>query len=133
MDLVHASFESRSEFFHAPRTSLTPAQRETLDIVRKESPPLIDQIFDDWEKLGKIMAVHSHTLQRRWRKRAVGERKRVLLKAWDGMCPMHRPGLYYLSLLVAIFLNKSPILHEVVGRQSLPQNGNADSVRFHRL
>ena len=69
----------------------TSAHDGILQTVQKKSPALASQIFDAWEKLKKIMAVHSDTLQRRWLKRTVDKRKKLLLEAWPGMCPGHRP------------------------------------------
>ncbi|KAL8645853.1 MAG: hypothetical protein Q9226_007111 [Calogaya cf. arnoldii] len=53
--------------------------------------PLVDQIFDDWSRLQAITRIHGEALARRWTKRIVPKRKKVLLEAWPDMNPAHRP------------------------------------------
>lgn len=52
---------------------------------------LVDDIFDDWGKLRLITNAYSGVLVKRWIKRTVPKRKKILLDAWPGMNPAHRP------------------------------------------
>ncbi|KAI4263618.1 MAG: hypothetical protein L6R42_001242 [Xanthoria sp. 1 TBL-2021] len=52
---------------------------------------LVDDIFDDWGKLRVITNAYSGALAKRWTKRTVPKRKKILLDAWPGMNPAHRP------------------------------------------
>ncbi|KAL8853006.1 MAG: hypothetical protein Q9221_002154 [Calogaya cf. arnoldii] len=52
---------------------------------------LVDDIFDDWGKLRTTTRLHGEALARRWTKRTVPKRKKILLGAWPGINPLHRP------------------------------------------
>lgn len=52
---------------------------------------MVDNIFVHWDKLRMITNAHTGALEKRWAKRNVLNRKKVLLDAWPGMNPMHRP------------------------------------------
>ncbi|KAL8938608.1 MAG: hypothetical protein Q9216_003801 [Gyalolechia sp. 2 TL-2023] len=52
---------------------------------------LVDQIFRDWQKVRAIFNAYSEALHKRWTKRNITKRKSLLLEAWPGMNPMHRP------------------------------------------
>lgn len=75
-------------------TAMTTERSEfhkTVPRVQQEAPILVRGIFSDWERLTTIADTHSHSINKRWTKRTVEKRKTLLLEAWPGMCPMHRP------------------------------------------
>ncbi|KAL8693897.1 MAG: hypothetical protein Q9218_001362 [Villophora microphyllina] len=64
---------------------------KVLPRVRRNAPVLVSGIFGDWERLKAIANAHLQSLTKRWTKRTVEKRKALLLEAWPGMNPMHRP------------------------------------------
>ncbi|KAL8678420.1 MAG: hypothetical protein Q9186_005228 [Xanthomendoza sp. 1 TL-2023] len=52
---------------------------------------LVRSIFDDWERLRRITTTYADLLEKRWTKRVSTSKRNVLLNAWPGMNPMHRP------------------------------------------
>ncbi|KAL8688951.1 MAG: hypothetical protein Q9224_004760 [Gallowayella concinna] len=52
---------------------------------------LVGSIFDDWEKLRMIIITYGDLLEKRWTKRVSTSKRKVLLDAWPGMNPVHRP------------------------------------------
>lgn len=77
-------------------TSSNSEHSKTHQIVKDIAPILVNQIFDDWEKLRIIVPRYLTALQHRWAKRTVEKRKKVLLDAWPGMSPGHRPDFHAL-------------------------------------
>lgn len=52
---------------------------------------LVNDIFAYWEQLQFLAGSYSEVLDRRWGKKTVQKRKAILLEAWPGMNPRHRP------------------------------------------
>ncbi|KXT16820.1 hypothetical protein AC579_6795 [Pseudocercospora musae] len=48
-------------------------------------------IFKDWTQLNAIIKRFEATIQKRWMKKSVKQRREILLKAWPGMSATHRP------------------------------------------
>ncbi|EME89540.1 uncharacterized protein MYCFIDRAFT_86406 [Pseudocercospora fijiensis CIRAD86] len=48
-------------------------------------------IFKDWTQLNAIIKRFEATIQKRWMKKSVKQRREILLKAWPGMSQTHRP------------------------------------------
>ncbi|PPJ59583.1 hypothetical protein CBER1_01153 [Cercospora berteroae] len=48
-------------------------------------------IFKDWTKLNAIVKRYEGTIQKRWIKKSVTQRRRILLGAWPNMSAGHRP------------------------------------------
>ncbi|KPI41029.1 uncharacterized protein AB675_8031 [Cyphellophora attinorum] len=64
----------------------------TLKEVKLKSSALSKSIFQNWRLLNSILQRHEAVIQKRWRKRSVEQRRKVLLSAWDGPMPSnHRP------------------------------------------
>ena len=61
-----------------------------LQVVQAKTPSLINEIFDAFEKL-QLRSKYLHTIRKRWMKRNVNKREHLLLEAWPGMAPQHRP------------------------------------------
>ncbi|PNP44481.1 hypothetical protein TGAMA5MH_03786 [Trichoderma gamsii] len=59
--------------------------------VRAEAKERATAIFDNYELLNGILIRHESTIQRRWTKKNRQQRINILLKAWPGMTPNHRP------------------------------------------
>ncbi|KAL7903771.1 hypothetical protein GGI35DRAFT_472872 [Trichoderma velutinum] len=59
--------------------------------VRAEAKERATAIFDNYELLKAILLRHESTIQRRWTKKSRQQRINILLKAWPGMTPNHRP------------------------------------------
>ena len=59
--------------------------------VRLKAFNLSNDIFDDWVTLFQILTRHENVIRHRWGKKSREQRKRLLLKAWPNMTPMHRP------------------------------------------
>lgn len=51
------------------------------------------RIFSAWAKLNKILQGRESALRKRWMKKSVDQRKKILLKAWPEMPAKHRPDL----------------------------------------
>lgn len=63
----------------------------TVDEVNVLSQTTLDALFEAWTQLRSIMAQHETTLNKRWLKRTINQRKEILSRAWPRMPPMHRP------------------------------------------
>ena len=59
--------------------------------MRRKAPLVVKSILDDWETLQSVRGAISETLTRRWMKKTIEKRKKILLKAWPGMNAVHRP------------------------------------------
>ncbi len=88
---LHSRAEHAVENLLCPYHELVTAYAKTLDIVRKKAPRLVSGIFDDWEKLKYVSHAYSNVLQRRWAKKTVDKRRKILLDAWPSLSPEHRP------------------------------------------
>lgn len=61
-------------------------------LTRAESAQeLVDDIFDNWSKLRVFTYAHGEALAKRWTKRTVPKRKKIILEAWPGINLAHRP------------------------------------------
>ena len=63
----------------------------TVDEVRKESTQRSRRLFELWNKLHNILLQHEDTLRKRWVKKSLPQRKKILLTAWPNMASTHRP------------------------------------------
>ncbi|KAL8918021.1 MAG: hypothetical protein Q9208_007619 [Pyrenodesmia sp. 3 TL-2023] len=63
----------------------------TFTEVKTLSSTTLDALFEAWTQLKSIMTHHGPTLNKRWLKRTINQRKETLSKAWPGMPAMHRP------------------------------------------
>lgn len=52
------------------------------------------KIFKDYSTLNQILARHEATIQRRWMKKTLAQRLKVLLHAWSDMAVVHRPDFH---------------------------------------
>lgn len=55
-------------------------------------------LLKDWRSLRDIISRHELTIQKRWVKKSKAQRLKVLLDAWPGMPPHHRPDFWALRL-----------------------------------
>ncbi|TKX27448.1 hypothetical protein C1H76_0285 [Elsinoe australis] len=66
---------------------------ESVEAVRKEASSRSQQIWKNWHLLNDILARHEATVQKRWRKKSIQARQKLLLSAWPDKPPSHRPDL----------------------------------------
>ncbi|KAM0246503.1 hypothetical protein ACHAQJ_010185 [Trichoderma viride] len=59
--------------------------------VRAEAKTRATAIFHNYELLNGILSRHESTIQKRWTKKSRQQKTSILLKAWPGMPPNHRP------------------------------------------
>ncbi|KAL9023137.1 MAG: hypothetical protein Q9180_008374, partial [Flavoplaca navasiana] len=52
---------------------------------------MVDDIYENWAKLRVVTQMYGRVLAKRWTKRIVPKRQKILLEAWPGMNPKHRP------------------------------------------
>lgn len=52
---------------------------------------LVDDIYTNWGKLRVVTQTYGRVLAKRWTKRTVPKREKILLEAWPGMNSKHRP------------------------------------------
>ncbi|TPX16058.1 uncharacterized protein E0L32_000392 [Thyridium curvatum] len=61
--------------------------------VEAQARPLAESIFRDWEVLKAVVERHEERLLERWRGLKRKKRRDMLLAAWPGMAPQHRPDI----------------------------------------
>ncbi|KAL8778942.1 MAG: hypothetical protein Q9213_007177 [Squamulea squamosa] len=78
---------------HKSINTISPTDSEIQKefMLAKSVQDVVDSVFDKWSKSRAIWSTHRHTLVRRWTKRTISKRKSLLLQAWPGMSPVHRP------------------------------------------
>ena len=59
--------------------------------VRAKAPRRVKQIFTDWSFLSTVIQTHEALIRKRWQKKSVAHRKKILLSAWPDMPQHHRP------------------------------------------
>ena len=81
------------------------SREEILQFITAEAPPpawrvrrvagqvseMSCRIYGNYNQLQAIVTRHGETIQRRWNKKSTAQRQKVLLDAWPGMPPKHRP------------------------------------------
>jgi hypothetical protein len=68
-----------------------PKSFPTAKKVRQEARDRSENIFTDWTTLHKILERHEEVFRKRWMKKTMEQRKRILLAAWPNMSSTHRP------------------------------------------
>lgn len=63
----------------------------TANEVQEEARGRVDDIFSNLDVLRRILDRHEGVIQKRWLKKTKAQRQKILLSAWPGMCPNHRP------------------------------------------
>ncbi|KAI1139329.1 hypothetical protein F5Y05DRAFT_424959 [Hypoxylon sp. FL0543] len=64
---------------------------QSLASVRHEAKETSTNIFTSYHMLHEIIIRHEATIRKRWAKKTKQQRLKILLSAWPGMAPMHRP------------------------------------------
>jgi hypothetical protein len=81
-----ASRDAEQAVFEVPEQ-----HADSMNNIKVTAPGLVNKIFDDWEKLGAFFANNETTIARRWKKKSVDKRKKILLEAWPEISLKHRP------------------------------------------
>lgn len=68
-----------------------PHDGRTITTARREAPPKVQRIFDNFARLEKVVGAHATKLSNRWMKKSGQKRKKLLLEAWPDMSQAHRP------------------------------------------
>ncbi|KAL8649796.1 MAG: hypothetical protein Q9210_004186 [Variospora velana] len=63
----------------------------TFQEVAASTHTTLDVLFEAWSQLRGIMAQHQTTVNKRWLKKTIDQRKAILSTAWPEMPTMHRP------------------------------------------
>lgn len=69
----------------------------TVDEAVEDAKDLVTGLFEDWVRLGNIINTHGKAVQKRWSKKTLEQRKKILLAAWPGMTEKHRPDIASLA------------------------------------
>ena len=69
-----------------------PSMLTAKEVVTKARPQS-QAIVDHWNQLNGIIARHEATIQKRWMKKTVPQRKSILLESWPEMAASHRPDI----------------------------------------
>lgn len=86
--------EPTAQEFKAALLDISSEHQKILKLVQSTAPAIVNDIFDKWERLKTLSEIFMDTLEKRWRKRTTEKRKNVLLNAWPGMHPTHRPDFH---------------------------------------
>jgi len=65
--------------------------RMTTEEIKVHALRFSTSILSDWTKLNAILKRFETTIQKRWLKKGVKQRREVLLKGWPDMATGHRP------------------------------------------
>ena len=68
-----------------------PSSYPTAEEVCNEALPRARSIFSDWTLLNCIIERYESAIRKRWLRKTREQRKTILLAAWPGMSPTHRP------------------------------------------
>ena len=68
-----------------------PDGGRTITTVRREAHLKVQQIWDNFAQLEKLVGAYATTISSRWMKKTASKRKKLLLEAWPGMSQAHRP------------------------------------------
>lgn len=86
------SFERYASQLSELRSMPSPEDDAIMQEIQAEAPQRSQNIFRNYHILKSFMAIHGSTLQYRWtRNRNKEKRSKLLLEAWPGMAPRHRP------------------------------------------
>lgn len=69
----------------------------TITRAKRQSKRYSSKILGSWAKLNSILQGRESMLHKRWTKKTVEQRKKILLEAWPGMPVRHRPDLEILA------------------------------------
>ncbi|TAQ88807.1 hypothetical protein B7494_g2891 [Chlorociboria aeruginascens] len=58
------------------------AALEAIALIKRDSPQRVALLFSKWERLRAVYGKHKDTLKRRWEKKSIEKRKRILNEAW---------------------------------------------------
>ncbi|KAL8877575.1 MAG: hypothetical protein Q9198_004432 [Flavoplaca austrocitrina] len=74
-------------------TTVSSEDSQSKKILRRaeNAQTLVDDIYTNWGKLRAVIQTYGRVLAKRWTKRIVSKREKILLEAWPGMNPKHRP------------------------------------------
>ncbi|MCJ1405640.1 hypothetical protein MMC11_008869 [Xylographa trunciseda] len=85
-------WDNPQNFFDSiPGNLPQPSSFPSASDVKREARACSRHIFASWETLHAILERHEALIRRRWVKKSQEQRKKVLLSAWPGMSPGHRP------------------------------------------
>lgn len=101
---------------YSRKTSLIVPPLPTFAAVKREATLRSHNIFNSWNQLHNILLHHEETLRKRWLKKSVAQRKRVLLEAWPDMAVKHRPDF---QILGKNTLNGDPLSNHVFRKEFL--------------
>ena len=87
----NAIFDPRKAY--EPASGQLPPDSTTIYEMKEMVYSRSKKLFDDWATLNKILQRHEGILRKRWPKKTMEQRKKVLLAAWPSMPLSHRPGL----------------------------------------
>ncbi|KAI4113982.1 MAG: hypothetical protein LQ338_008082 [Usnochroma carphineum] len=62
--------------------------------VRDETKKRVDSIFAERRRLVHLLSLHAEAVHKRWQKKSIEQRKKVLLTAWPSMPDTHRPDIH---------------------------------------
>ena len=71
---------------------LWPTLSDYAELKREASERAL-RIFGDWNGLHDILERHENTFRRRWTRKTIDQRKKILLAAWPDMPAAHRPDI----------------------------------------
>lgn len=96
MDTFGDNSQSTDDFYSDPSNFFNAIGRPTPKLpsaadVRAEAKERATAIFNNYELLNGIISRHESTIRKRWTKKPRQQRINILLKAWPGMPPNHRP------------------------------------------
>lgn len=75
-----------------PFTSF-PGYKPEAD-VKREAKAFMEVISSEWNYLRAILASYEQLLHKRWKKKNVEQRKKIILQSWPDIPSMHRPDFY---------------------------------------
>ncbi|KAL8897647.1 MAG: hypothetical protein Q9192_002477 [Flavoplaca navasiana] len=73
--------------------TVSSEEADSKKILRRaeNAQTLADDVYTNWGKLRVVTQTYGRVLAKRWTKRTVSKREKILLEAWPGMNPKHRP------------------------------------------
>ncbi|OJJ45552.1 hypothetical protein ASPZODRAFT_143444 [Penicilliopsis zonata CBS 506.65] len=87
-----------TELFTDPRRMVRQAGEAKINItpmtaedVEKAATGMAQSVLEHWKKLGNILDRHEQVIRKRWAKKKMPDRKKILLGAWPNMQPERRP------------------------------------------
>ncbi|KAF2653027.1 hypothetical protein K491DRAFT_24362 [Lophiostoma macrostomum CBS 122681] len=89
----HVNDIRREAFFHN-FLDLYPHHKWTIDEIEDNARYHLDSLFKLRAILEYIVVRFEDVIRSRWMKKSATQRKQILLEAWPGIAPKHRPDLY---------------------------------------